>query len=110
MQSIIALIQSALPCPVAANRTRNTGECCVYDFYYTSYNGSRREARLKASIFAADMERGLELEGMLDSALVKRGEEPLTATVTSCTRNGGGWLTDGDRHIRIVYYDIVMRA
>lgn len=110
MQTIIALMRASLPCPVAANRTRSMGECCVYDFYCTSYNGARREARLKASIFAKDMERGLELEGLLDSALVKRTEEPLTATVTSCTRNGGGWLTDGDRHIRIAYYDIVMRA
>ncbi len=110
MKTIIKLIRDALPCPLYANRTENMGECCVYDFYITSFNGTRRVARLKTTIFAATMERGVELEDMLDRALVPPGELPLTETVTGCTRNGGGWLTDGDRHIRIAYYDITMRT
>lgn len=109
MNTVISIMQSALPCPVRANRTRNLGECCVYDFNTTSWNGSRRVVRMKTYIYADTMERGLELQAMLDKALVPIGDNHLSRTVTDCVRNGGGWLNDGDRHIRIAYYDITSR-
>ena len=33
-----------------------------------------------------------------------------TPSVTAGERNGGGWLIDGDWHIRIAYYDFVIRG
>lgn len=110
MNTVISIMKSALPCPVYVNRTRNLGECCVYDYNTTSWNGSRRVVRMKTYIYAASMERGLELQDMLDKALVPIGDNHLSHTATSCVRNGGGWLMDGDRHIRIAYYDITLRA
>lgn len=110
MNTVISIMKSALPCPVYVNRTRNLGECCVYDYNTTSWNGSRRVVRMKTYIYADTMERGLELQDMLDRALVPIGDNHLSHTATSCVRNGGGWLMDGDRHIRIAYYDITLRA
>lgn len=110
MNSVISIMKNALPCPVYANRTRDLGECCVYDWNTTSFNGTRRTVRMKTQIFAATAERGLELQDMLDRALVPIGDKHLSNTVTSCERNGGGWLNDGDRHVRIAYYDITLRA
>lgn len=110
MNSVISIMEAALPCPVYANRTRNLGECCIYDFNTTSWNGSRRVVRMKTYIYAETMERGLELQDMLDRALVPVGDNHLSTTATGCVRNGGGWLNDGDRHIRIAYYDITLRA
>ena len=109
MKSVISIMQQALPCPVYANRTHNLGECCVYDFNTNNYNGARRTVRMKTYIYADSMERGLDLERMLDKAIVPIGDNPLSPTATACTRNGGGWLTDGDRHVRIAYYDITLK-
>lgn len=110
MKTVISIMATALPCPVYANRARGLGECCVFDYNTASWNGSRRTVRMKTQIYAATMERGLELQEMLDGALVKIGDRHLSQTVTECVRNGGGWLNDGDRHIRIAYYDITLRA
>ena len=109
MNSVITIMQSALPCPVRANRTRNLGECCVYDWNTTSFNGTRRTVRMKTYIYADTMERGIELQNLLDRALVPIGDNHLSRTATNCARNGGGWLMDGDRHVRIAYYDITLR-
>lgn len=110
MNSVIAKMKDALPCPVYANRTRDLGECCVYDYNTTGWNGSRRVVRMKTHIYAETMERGLELQEMLDRAIVPIGDKRLSRTATACERNGGGWLNDGDRHVRIAYYDITLRA
>ncbi len=115
MQSVINLIDAALsaltpPVKLTANRGEYGGECVEYTFNTTYYNGARRETRMKLYIAAATMARGLELETMLDELLVRRSEAALTDTVTSCERNGGGWLIDGDWHIRIAYYDMTIRA
>ena len=110
MNTVIEIMKNARPCPVRANLTRNLTELCVYDYNTTSFNGSRRVVRMKTYIYAATMERGLELQEMLDKALIPIGDKHLSHTATSCVRNGGGWLTDGDRHIRIAYYDITLRA
>ena len=110
MKSIIEIMKSALPCPVYANETDSMKECVTYDFNTSIFNGARKTARMKVHLRSRSMERGLELEGILDAAIVKVGEKPLSQTVTSCERNGGGWLQDGDWHVRIAYYDIIMRA
>ena len=110
MQSVIAVMRAALPCAVRANTGKLGEEVCEYAFNTTLYNGARREARMKVQIAARTMARGLALEGLLDEALVTRGDAPLTGTCLSCRRNGGGWLVDGDWHIRIAYYDLVLRA
>lgn len=115
MQSIVNLMDAALsaldpPVPLVANRGDWGGECVEYTFNTTFYNGARREARMKLHIVAGTMERGLLIEQMLDELLVRKDETPLTDTVTACERNGGGWLEDGDWHIRIAYYDMVIRA
>ena len=110
MKSIVAKIKSALPCPVYANEADIAGECAVYDFNTTTFNGTKRMTRMKVHLFSQSMERGIELETILDDAIVSIGEKPFSQTVTSCARNGGGWLRDGDRHVRIAYYDIVLRA
>ena len=109
MQSVVQLMDAGLPCQVTANRADLSGEGVVYTFNTTFYNGSRREARMKLHIYAATMARGLEIEGMIDRLLVKKGDRRLTPTATACQRNGGGWLEDGDWHIRIAYYDIILR-
>ena len=109
MQSIIELMDAALPCPVYARGHPLGEECALYNFNTTQFNGSKREARMQVKIAARTMARVLELERLLDAALVPKGEEPLTATCTACARNGGGWLEDGDWHIRIAYYDMVFR-
>ena len=110
MQSIVERMAAVLPCPLRANRGDWGEDCVEYAFNTTYYNGARREARMKLHIVARTMARGLELEAMLDEALVRPDEAPLTATVTRCERNGGGWLVDGDWHIRIAYYDLTLRA
>lgn len=110
MNTVIAIMKNALPCPVRANVTRDLKELCVYDFNTNLYTGSRRTVRMKTYIYAATMERGIELQEMLDKALVPMGDKHLSQTVTSCTRNGGGWLKDGDRHVRIAYYDLTLKA
>lgn len=109
MQTIVDIMATALPCPVRANTGRMGAEVAEYVFNTTLYDGSHREARMKVQICARTMARGLELEQLLDRALVKTGELPLTSTCVSCQRNGGGWLVDGDWHIRIAYYDFVFR-
>lgn len=110
MLSIVEIMTQAVTCPVIANENDELGEYCVYSYETTYYNGARRDVRLKVSIFADTMARGVELETALDQALVTLGEDPLTDTCTRCVRNGGGWLIDGDRHIRIAYYDLTLRA
>ena len=115
MDGVIALMDAALsalspPVPLVANEGRHGRECVEYVFNTTYFNGSRREARMKLHIVAATMARGLQIEQMLDALLVTKGEKPLTASVTACERNGGGWLIDGDWHIRIAYYDMTIRG
>lgn len=110
MNSVINLIASALPCPLYANQSDDPGECAVYDLYTNTYDGRKRTVRLRVNLAAATMARALELETLLDAALVPLNETPLTDTCTASTRNGGGWVTDGDRHIRICYYDLTLRA
>lgn len=110
MQSIVDIMATALPCPVRANTGRLGAEVAEYAFNTTLYNGARREARMKVQICARTMARGLQLEKLLDEALVKQGDRPLTPTCVSCQRNGGGWLVDGDWHIRIAYYDLILRV
>ncbi len=115
MQSIINLMDEALSAlspavKLVANEGRHGEECVEYTFNTMTFNGSRREARMKLYIVAATMARGLEIEGVLDALLVKKGEKTVTASVTACERNGGGWLIDGDWHIRIAYYDMTIRA
>lgn len=115
MQSVVNLMDTALSAltpkvKLTANRGKYGGECVEYVFNTTYYNGARREARMKLHIVAATMERGLELEQLLDELLVRKDETPLTPTVTASARNGGGWLEDGDWHIRVAYYDFTIRA
>ena len=115
MQSVVNLMDAALsalqpPVPLIANEGKHGRECVEYTFNTTYYNGARREARMKLNIVAASMARGLELEKMMDELLARRDETPLTASVTAGERNGGGWLIDGDWHIRIAYYDFVIRG
>lgn len=109
MQSFLKKMREALPCPLIANRTDYGGECVIYDVNTISYDKIKRQARVKATIVADTMARGLKLEAMLDEALVTLGDNPLTETVTTCARNGGGWLEDGDRHIRIAYYEMTIK-
>ena len=109
MQTIVRLMEAALPCKVRANGEAKGEECAVYTFNTTLYTGARREARMKVQIAARTMARGIALEEMLDRALVPVGELPVTGTCTACQRNGGGWLVDGDWHIRIAYYDMIFR-
>lgn len=109
MQSVVAIMEGALACPVYANEAKKAGECVVYAFNTTWYNGARREARMKCHIAAGSMARAIEIENALDRALVPAGDKHLSDTVTMARRNGGGWLIDGDMHIRIAYYDFVLR-
>ena len=110
MQSALKLMTEALgSCPLVANVTENMGECTTYDVTVTDYDGITRRLTMKVRIFTATMLRGLELETALDRALVVPGDRPLTETVLSCVRNGGGWLNDADRHIRICYYDMLIK-
>lgn len=110
MKSILAILEARMPCPVYVCRTADAGECVVAEFHTVSLNGARRQVRLKTCIFASDLERALKLQGMMDAALVPKGELPLTATVTGCRQSGGGWVRDGNRHCRMAYYDITLRC
>lgn len=111
MKSFIEKMRAALkPVPLIANHTAYSGECVIYDVNTLTYDKAKRTARVKATIVADSMERALEIENKLDSALVTLGDVPLTDTVTTSIRSGGGWMQDGDRHIRIAYYEIVIRG
>lgn len=111
MKSFIAAMRKCIqPIPLIANRTGYSGECVLYDVNTLSYDKAKRTARIKATIVADSMARALEIENKLDSALVTLGDVPLTDTVTASIRSGGGWMQDGDRHIRIAYYEIVIRG
>ena len=115
MQEIVDLMAEALqqmetPVELVANRADYGNECVEYTFNTTFFNGARRDVRMKLHIVAATMTRGLEIEQLLDEALVPKREAPLARGATACARNGGGWLVDGDWHIRIAYYDITLRA
>jgi len=109
MESVIRIMEAALPCPLYARGADKGGERAVYNYNTTTYNAARRETRMKVNIYAATMARAIELERLLDQALVTKSETPLTATVTRCERNGGGYLEDGDGHVRIAYYDFTLR-
>lgn len=112
MNSFIEIMRKTLsPIPLLANRTAyKGGECVIYDVTTLSYDKLKRSVRVKASIVADTMERALEIENQLDEALVTLGDNPLTDTVLSCTHTGGGWMNDGDRHIRIAYYEATIRG
>ena len=113
MQELIDRLEAALAalgCPLYANHTDNLGECAVYKFYTAADNGSRKEISLQLYVRAESMARGLLLEEAADRAVVPLGERPVTSGVTGAARNGGGSMEDGDRHIRIAYYNIVTRT
>ena len=111
MKSFIEKMRAALkPVPLIANHTAYGGECVIYDVNTLTYDKAKRTARVKATIVADSMARALEIEQRLDSALVTLGDVPLTDTVTTSLRSGGGWLTDDRRYIRIAYYEIVIRG
>lgn len=102
-------MESALDCSLTANRGESLGECAVYDWYTTGWDGIKRGVMLKVSIFAFSMSRALQLLTQLEKALVTVGDNKLTETVLSCRENGGGWLTDGDRHCRIAYFELTIK-
>lgn len=109
MKSIIQIMDNALDCSLTANRDTSLGECAVYDWYTTGWDGIKRTIMLKVSIFAFSMERAMQLQAELEKALVTLGDKPLTKTVLSCRQNGGGWLMDGDRHCRISYFELTIK-
>ena len=111
MKSLIKLMRTAIaPIPLDANKTEHLSDVVVYDLTTLSYDKLKRSVRVKASIVADTMERALEIENQLDEALVTLGDNPLTDTVLSCAHTGGGWMNDGDRHIRIAYYEATIRG
>lgn len=111
MKSLIKLMRTAIaPIPLDANKTEHLSDVVVYDLTTLSYDKLKRSVRVKTSIVADTMERALEIENQLDEALVTLGDNPLTDTVLSCTHTGGGWMNDGDRHIRIAYYEATIRG
>ena len=84
MNSFIQRMRACIaPVPLVANRAREGGERVIYDVNTLSYDKIKRNVRVKATIVAD--------------------------TVAASLRSGGGWMTDGDRHIRIAYYEIVIR-
>lgn len=109
MQSVIEKMAQALSCELTANRGKSLKECAIYDFYTTAWDGVKRTIMLKVSIFAATMQRSLELQDELERALVTLGDRPLTETALSCQQNGGGWLMDGDWHCRISYFEVTIK-
>lgn len=109
MQSVIEIMKNALDCELSANRSTKLRECAVYDWYTTSWDGIKRGIMLKVTIYAESMNRALELQEQLERALVTFGDRRLTETAISCVENGGGWMTDGERHCRIAYFEITIR-
>lgn len=109
MESVIKIMESALDCELTANQGTNLGECAVYDWYTTSWDGVKRGIMLKVSIFAFSMARALQLQMRLERALVTVGDNTLTETALTCRQNGGGWLTDGNRHCRIAYFELTIK-
>ena len=102
-------MENALDCELTANRDSNLGECAVYEWYTTSWDGIKRGVMLKVSVFAFSMARALQLQTQLERALVTFGDKPLTETALTCRQNGGGWLTDGDLHCRIAYFELTIK-
>lgn len=102
-------MENALDCSLTANRDTNLGECAVYDWYTTGWDGIKRSVMLKVSIFATSMKRALQLLTQLEKALVTVGDNTLTETALTCRQNGGGWLMDGDRHCRIAYFELIIK-
>lgn len=113
MRAVVEKLKTALArlnCPLYAGRTDDSGECAVYQIGVSSDNGSRKVVRMQLHIRAESMSRGLELETAADRAIVPLGDRYVTDRAVSAIRNGGGSMSDGDWHIRIAYYDIVLRA
>ena len=112
MKSFIKLMRTAIdPVPLIANKTAyGGGDAVVYDLTTISYDKLGRKMRVKATIISDTMEHALDIENKLDEALITFGDKPLTETVLSCSHNGGGWMNDGDRHIRIAYYETTIRG
>jgi hypothetical protein len=112
MKSFIKLMRTAIaPIPLIANRTGYGGaDAVIYDLTTISYDKLKRLMRVKATIVSDSMENALAIENKLDEALVTFGDNPLTDTVLSCSHDGGGWMTDGDRHIRIAYYETTIKG
>ena len=102
-------MENALDCDLTANQGNNLGECAVYDWYTTGWDGIKRNVMLKVNIFAQSMARALELQTQLERALVTVGDNTLTETALTCRQNGGGWLMDGDRHCRIAYFELIIK-
>lgn len=109
MKELIDMMAAALPCDLSANRAQKMDECAQYDFHTMSWDGVKREIQLKVRIFAFTMERALELMGMVERAIVTAGDQRLTGNILSCAVNGGGWVTDGERHCRIAYFDVLTK-
>ena len=109
MKEILDKIAAAISVPLRANRTDDLDEGVIYEWHTLAFDGVKETVRLKLNIVAATMERTLEILDRVNSAIVPMGDAPLTGSAPVCRLNGGGWLSDGERHVRIAYYELILK-
>lgn len=109
MKEILDRIATAISVPLRANRTDDLGEGVIYEWHTLAFDGVKETVRLKLNIVAATMERTLEILDRVNAAIVPMGDAPLTGSAPVCRLNGGGWLADGERHVRIAYYELILK-
>ena len=108
MKEILDRIATAISVPLRANRTDDLDEGVIYEWHTLAFDGVKETVRLKLNIVAATMERTLEILDRVNAAIVPMGDAPLTGSAPVCRLNGGGWLSDGERHVRIAYYELIL--
>ena len=110
MLSFVAALKTAVNVPLYANQCDDAGTCVVYDLNPLSYDGIKSKWRAKIQIRCNSMAEGLAIQSDISKRLCTVGDNQLTETVLTCRQNGGGWLEDGDKHVRIVYYEFLLNG
>lgn len=109
MKEILDKIAAAVSAPLRANSTEDLGRGVIYEWHTVAFDGVKETVRLKLSIVAETMEETLAMLDAVNAAIVPVGDNPLTGRAPVCRLNGGGWLSDGERHVRIAYYELILK-
>lgn len=109
MKEILDRIATAISVPLRANRTDDLGEGVIYEWHTLAFDGVKEDR-------AAETEHRRRHHGANagDTGQGQRrhrahGDAPLTGSAPVCRLNGGGWLSDGERHVRIAYYELILK-
>ncbi len=90
--------------------------CIVYEFLTTQNDGLKSHSILKLHIMTKgvnenSIKNGQKIKLEIDSALLTRGDTPLTNNILSVEQNGGGIIPDKQANVlhTLAYYDVIHR-